>query len=117
MMMQARVERERPRDRDELALPGLEALDRLAGRHVRLADGRELRRATALERAASTSPSAVRGSRPRKMFSATESVETSCSSCGITAIPAAIASRGVARRRDRAVQRGPRPRSSRDLAA
>ena len=32
------------------------------------------------------------------MFSAAESVETSWSSCGITAIPLSIASRGVARR-------------------
>ncbi len=37
--------------------------------------------------------------RPRKMFSATESDETSCSSCGITAIPASIASRGLSIRR------------------
>ena len=46
---QARVEREGARDRDELALPRLEALDPLARPHVRFADGLELRGRAAIE--------------------------------------------------------------------
>src|SRR6185369_4175202 len=46
---QARVERKRPRDRDELALSRLETLDLPRRARVRFADGLELRGGTAVE--------------------------------------------------------------------
>src|SRR5262249_56945651 len=48
---QARVERESARDRDEVALPGLEVPDRLSGRDGRLAESRERLGRTRRERA------------------------------------------------------------------
>ena len=87
-------------DRDELPLGEAERSDRPVGvgRQSRAGPARRApRRACARDRPAASGPNRRTGRSPSAMFSAIDSAGTRRSSCGMVTMPAAMASRGLAK--------------------